>query len=111
MERGGSHDDDPVMRGVSSANAQSSVPARRIFIIRQASRLSANDTQSKTVRHILVFDDHPDTLRLILGDSADESVDDAPDESAGWWAPFLGWAMVICLMTLMFLPLWQRLRW
>jgi hypothetical protein len=103
MKREGSRDDDPVLPGLSPANAQSSVPARRIFIVRQASRLSANDTQSKTIRRILVFDDHPDSLRLILGDYA-------PEESAGWWAPFLGWALVICLMILMFLPLWQRLR-
>jgi hypothetical protein len=110
MKREGSRNDDPVMRGLSSANAQPGMTARRIFVVRQASRLSVNNTQSRTIRRILVFDDHPDTLRLILGDFADGSVDYAREENARWWEPFLGWALVICLLTLMFLPLWLRLR-
>jgi hypothetical protein len=110
MKREGSRDDNPAIRGLSSANAQPSVTARRIFVVRQASRPSANNTQSKTIRRILVFDDHPESLRLILGYSADGAVDHAPEEKTRWWVPFLGWALVICLLTLMFLPLWLRLR-
>src|SRR4051812_10802747 len=109
MKRQGSRDDDPVLRGLLSANAQSSVAARRIFVVRQANRLSVNNAQGKTIRRILVFDDHPDSLRLILGDSADVSVGDAPEENTRRWAPLLGWALVICLMILMLLPLWLRL--
>jgi hypothetical protein len=98
------------MGGLSSANAPSSVAGRRIFVLRQASRPSANNAQSKTIQRILVFDDHPDSLRLILGDSGDRSVDYAPGENTRSWEVILGWALVICLMILMFLPLWLKLR-
>ena len=40
---------------------------RRIFVIKKTSRLPATTGPVKTIRRILIFDDHPDSLRLILG--------------------------------------------
>jgi hypothetical protein len=43
---------------------------RRIFIVRRTSRLVETNGPARIVRRILMFDDHPDSLRLILGGSA-----------------------------------------
>jgi hypothetical protein len=44
--------------------------SRKLFIVKRTSRLTETNGPVRTVRHILVFDDHPDSLRLILGPSA-----------------------------------------
>jgi len=35
--------------------------------VKKTSRLPATNGPVKTIRRILIFDDHPDSLRLILG--------------------------------------------
>ena len=54
---------------------------RKTFVMRQTGRLRGTDGSIKTVRRILIFDDHPDSLRLILGDSASR---DGRRTSRGW---------------------------
>lgn len=49
--------------------------------MRQKGRLRVTGGSVKTVRRILVFDDHPESLRLILGGSASR---DARRTSRGW---------------------------
>jgi hypothetical protein len=49
--------------------------------MRQTGRLRVTGGSIKTVRRILIFDDHPDSLRLILGGSASR---DARHTSGGW---------------------------
>lgn len=44
---------------------------KKIFILKRTSRLMETNGPVKIVRRILMFDDHPDSLRLILGPSAD----------------------------------------
>jgi hypothetical protein len=43
---------------------------RKIFIIRRTSRLAETNSPGKIVQRILMFDDHPDSLRLILAPPA-----------------------------------------
>jgi hypothetical protein len=42
--------------------------------MRQTARLRVTGGSIKTVRRILIFDDHPDSIRLILGGSARRNV-------------------------------------
>jgi len=49
--------------------------------MKQTGHLRVTGGSVKTVRRILIFDDHPESLRLILGDSASR---DARRTSRGW---------------------------
>jgi hypothetical protein len=55
---------------LSAANEKSRPRARKIFIIKQARRLASTNGTQKKLRRILIFDDHPDTLRLVFGRDA-----------------------------------------
>jgi hypothetical protein len=46
---------------------------KRFFIIQQAMQLpSTNSTETRTVQHVLIFDDHPESLRLVFGSATPE---------------------------------------
>jgi hypothetical protein len=46
---------------------------KRFFIIKQAVQLPpTNSTESRTVQHVLIFDDHPESLRLVFGSATPE---------------------------------------
>jgi hypothetical protein len=57
----------------------------------------------------LIFDDHPDSLRLVFGRSASPKVDRPPPESARWWEPVLGGMLITGALILIFLPLFLKL--
>jgi hypothetical protein len=59
-----------------SASGQPRGHAKRIFIIRQAMQIPpTNSEEGKNVHHILIFDDHADSLRLVLGRPSNPRVD------------------------------------
>src|SRR5438132_11579361 len=39
---------------------------RKIFVIKKTSRLRSTNGADKKIRRILIFDDHPESLRLVL---------------------------------------------
>jgi hypothetical protein len=44
---------------------------KRFFIIKQAVQLPPTSSAgSRTVQHVLIFDDHPESLRLVFGGAA-----------------------------------------
>src|SRR3977135_1120254 len=46
---------------------------KRFFIIKQAMQLPPTDSAgSRTVQHVLIFDDHPESLRLVFGRATPE---------------------------------------
>src|ERR1700704_6523875 len=53
---------------------------RRIFVMKQTRLLAANNGPVKSVQHIVMFDDHPDSLRITFGPPANSQTDDAPDD-------------------------------
>jgi len=59
--------------GYPSGSASSG--QKRIFAI--VSPLSLTSVNGKTIRHIVIFDNHPDSLRLILQSGLDPGSDDA----------------------------------
>ncbi len=91
--------------GLPSANEQPGVHARRIFVIKRASRLPATNTEGKTIQRILIFDDHPDSLRLVFGRGAHPPVGRTAPQSARWWDLMLAWMLIIGALILMFSPL------
>src|SRR2546427_12170081 len=53
-----------------SLPGQRSGRARRIFVIKKTSRLRATNGVDKKIRRILIFDNHPEILRLAFEDGA-----------------------------------------
>jgi hypothetical protein len=46
---------------------------KRFFIIKQAVQLPPTSSAgSRTVQHVLIFDDHPESLRLVFGSATPE---------------------------------------
>jgi hypothetical protein len=64
----------PRMVPLSDASEKPRRRTRKIFVIKQARRLASANGTEKKLRRILIFDDHPDTLRLVFG--RDTSLDD-----------------------------------
>lgn len=58
---------DGSLNSTPSARNQSCVRTRRVFVFRKTSLLPTTNSQGKRIQRILIFDDHPDSLRLILG--------------------------------------------
>jgi len=78
------------------------VPARKIFVVKQTSHLATN-AAGKTVRRILIFDNHPDSLRLVFGPSASHGQFSDPERTPSWAVALL-WILVVGLMMAMFWP-------
>jgi hypothetical protein len=49
------------------SRGQVGVGKKRVFVFRKTSFLPTTKGQGKRIQRILIFDDHPDSLRLILG--------------------------------------------
>jgi hypothetical protein len=69
----------------ASENGQPGLRPRKIFVIKQASRSRATNTAGKQVQRILIFDDHPDSLRLVFGSCANPQIDlSLPPRTLPW---------------------------
>jgi hypothetical protein len=56
---------------VLSPGRQPGGRTKRIFIIKQAVQLPPTDSaEGRRVQHVLIFDDHPESLRLVFGGAA-----------------------------------------
>jgi hypothetical protein len=90
---------DPAHR--ASANGQRYLRPRNIFVIRQARWLSAG----KKIRRVLIFDNHPDSLRLVLGDDANPHVDLAQRQARSPWELVVASILTMTVLIGMFWPL------
>jgi hypothetical protein len=61
------------------------------------------DLGCKTVRRILIFDNHPDSLRLVFGPRASHGQLSDPQHMPSWVVTLL-WILVVGLMMAMFWP-------
>jgi len=77
---------------------------RKIFVIKQARRLaSANGAETK-LRRILIFDDHPDTLRLVFGRDTSLDHDLSVSPRATSWDLILVSILALVAVVGMFWP-------
>src|SRR6266403_5001827 len=67
-------DRQPNLAQTSSPDGQRR-PVRKIFVIKQAGRLLSTNGTHKEIRRIVIFDNHPDSLRLVFGRRANPDVD------------------------------------
>ena len=58
---------------------------RKIFVIKKISRLPSTNAAGKKIRRILIFDNHPDSLRLVFGRRANPHIHlSAPERVISW---------------------------
>ena len=58
---------------------------RKIFIIKKTSRLPSTNAAGKKIRRILIFDNHPDSLRLLFGERTNPYVDLSVRQRVSSW--------------------------
>jgi hypothetical protein len=103
----------PFVRPITGARvfrlpAASEKPRRRtrkIFIIKQARRLASTNGAEKKLRRILIFDDHPDSLRLVFGPGASRYDDLSVSPRVTSWDFILVSILAVVAFLGMFWPL------
>ena len=76
---------------------------RKIFIIKQTSRLPSTNAAGSKIRRILIFDNHPDSLRLVFGERANPYVNlSVPQRVSSWELVFVS----ILTMSALFGMFW-----
>lgn len=88
-----------------SAASEKPGRTRRIFVIKQARRLASTNGRQKKLRRILIFDDHPDTLRLVFGRDASLHDDLSVSPRATSWDLILVSILATVAFLGMFWPL------
>jgi len=56
---------------------------RKIFVVKKTSRLPSTSAAGKKIRRILIFDNHPDSLRLVFGRGLNPDRS-APQRATSW---------------------------
>jgi hypothetical protein len=97
-----------------SASGQPSVRVTKIFILKRTSRpfdsrsqqtLAATNVGRKKIRRILIFDNHPDSLRLVFGRRADSHLHLSDPQRMTSSGVALLWILIVGLMVAMLWPL------
>jgi len=78
---------------------------RKIFIIKKTSRLPSTNAAGKKIRCILIFDNHPDSLRLVFGERANPYVDLSVPQRVSSWELVLVSILIMSALFGMFWPL------
>jgi hypothetical protein len=94
-------DDQLNLASDSSVTGQQRVRTKKIFIIKTTSRLPSTNAPGKKIRRILIFDNHPESLRLVFGQQADSS----EPQSTSLWELVLVGALTFGAVFGMFWPL------
>jgi len=78
---------------------------RKIFVIKQTSRLPSTNRTAKKIRRILIFDNHPDSLRLVYGRRPHPYVDLPLAQRIGFWELLVASFLTIAGLVALFWPL------
>jgi len=93
---------------------QPGIRAKKIFVIKQSSRrfdsrlgqpLPATNAARKRIQHILIFDDHPDSLRLVFGRRVNPHVHLSAPPPASLWELILVSMLTMGALVAVFWPL------
>jgi len=89
----------------SAASEKPRRRTRKIFVIKQARRLASTNGTEKKLRRILIFDDHPDSLRLVFERGASRHDDLTVPPRATSWDLILVSILAMVALIGMFWPL------
>jgi hypothetical protein len=95
----------PNLARLSFANGQSGPRTRKIFVIKQSRQVRSTNGADKKVRRILIFDNHPDTLRLVFGGGANSHGELSVAQPASSWDLILISILTMGALIGMFWPL------
>jgi hypothetical protein len=93
---------------------QPGIRAKKIFVIKESSRpfesrsghaLPATNAARKRIQRILIFDDHPDSLRLVLGRRVNPQAHLSAPPPASSWEVILVSIVTVGALVAMFWPL------
>jgi hypothetical protein len=74
----------PDLVGLPSPDKKRNARAKTIFVITQITALAATNIPGKKMRRILIFDNHPDSLRLASREQANTRIDSAKTRANSW---------------------------
>jgi len=75
---------------------------KRFFIIKQAVQLPPTSSAgSRTVQHVLIFDDHPESLRLVFGAAAAQVDLSRPPGASLWYLVLLSIVIISSLIAIL----------
>jgi hypothetical protein len=95
----------PGLARLASTNGQRGLHTKRIVVITQSQRLPSTDGADKKIQRLLIFDNHPDSLRLIFG-RGNPSDAHSTDPPAMTWLEFgLPCVIAVTLLAAIFWPL------
>jgi hypothetical protein len=97
--------DDLNFEGPSSVSELRPGRTRKIFVVKKTSRLPSTNAAGKKIRRILIFDNHPESLRLVFGHRLYQDVDLSGPQGSGWWDLIIVSTLTIGLLVGMFWPL------
>jgi hypothetical protein len=97
----------PNLSRLPSASRLPGVRAKKIFVIKQEIHLpQTNAADDKIqIRRILIFDDHPDSLRLVFGRQASPHFDLSRPPRVSPWELILASILTMAALIGMFWPL------
>jgi hypothetical protein len=79
---------------------------RKIFVIKKISRMQSKNAADRKVRRILIFDNHPDSLRLVFGRRSNHPYVDPPrPQGTGLRELLIALGLMIAGLVGMFWPL------
>jgi len=99
------HVTGPSLFRLSAASEKPRRRTRKIFVINQARRLASINGTKKKLRRILIFDDHPDSLRLVFEGGASRHDDLSVPPRATSWDLILVSILAMVALIGMFWPL------
>src|SRR5260370_24188334 len=100
-----SSDHQPDPAHLASASGQGGLRSRRIFVIKQVRRLESTTGTHKKIRRILIFANHPASLRLFFGLQASPNLDLSRPPRVSPWELILVSILIMGALMGMFWPL------
>jgi hypothetical protein len=95
----------PNLSRLPSASRLPGVRAKKIFVIKQEIHLLQTNAAGNKIRRILIFDNHPDSLRLVFGGGANPHGDLSVPQPASSWDLILVSILTMGALIGMFWPL------
>jgi hypothetical protein len=78
---------------------------KKIFVIKKTSRLPSTNGAGKKIRRILIFDNHPESLRLVFGRRPHPDVDLSRPQRVSSWELIIVLIVTVAGLVGMFWPL------
>jgi hypothetical protein len=80
---------------------------KKIFVVKQTSRLPSAKSAGRKIQRVLIFDNHPDSLRLVFGGRPYSFVDLSRPQRISLWELLIVSILVIAGLVGIFWPVFK----